>query len=100
MKVGIIGLGLMGASFSKDIRTIYKDSIIYGLDKSNENLQVSFDLKHIDFKLDKDNMSKMDLILIILKIRIQTKVVFLLQKTEMVLMEWYMTYLWIRHVSK
>ena len=53
MKVGIIGLGLMGASFSKDIRAIYKDSIIYGLDKSNENLQVSFDLKHIDFKLDK-----------------------------------------------
>ena len=47
MKVGIIGLGLMGASFSKDFRAIYKDSIIYGLDKSNENLQVSFDLKHM-----------------------------------------------------
>ena len=64
MKVGIIGLGLMGASFSKDIRTIYEDSIIYGLDKSIENLQVSFDLKHIDFKLDEDNISKMDIILI------------------------------------
>ena len=56
MKVGIIGLGLMGASFSKDIRSIYKDSIIYGLDKSIENLQVSFDLKHNDFKLDEDYM--------------------------------------------
>ena len=32
MKIGIIGVGLMGGSFALDFRSIYKDSKIYGFD--------------------------------------------------------------------
>ena len=45
MKVGIIGLGLMGGSFSMDIKNIYKKSKIFGLDSSDSNYQMSLKLK-------------------------------------------------------
>ena len=35
MNIGIIGLGLMGGSFAKDIKKIDKQSIVYGADKSD-----------------------------------------------------------------
>ena len=38
MKIGIIGLGLMGGSFALDIKTPFPSSIIYGIDNSAENL--------------------------------------------------------------
>ena len=64
MNIGIIGLGLMGGSFAKDIKKIDKHSIIYGSDKSDEHLKLSFELNLIDFKLDDSNLSKIDLLLI------------------------------------
>ena len=64
MKVGIIGLGLMGGSFSMDIKNIYKKSKIFGLDSSNSNYQMSLKLKLIDGKLDDNNISDMDVVLI------------------------------------
>ena len=39
MKIGIVGLGLMGGSFALDIKTPFPNSVIYGLDKSKENLK-------------------------------------------------------------
>ena len=38
MKIGIVGLGLMGGSFALDIKTPFPNSIIYGLDNSEDNL--------------------------------------------------------------
>ena len=64
MKVGIIGLGLMGGSFSMDIKNIYKKSKIFGLDSSDSNYQMSLKLKLIDGKLDDNNISDMDVVLI------------------------------------
>ena len=64
MNIGIIGLGLMGGSFALDIKERFKDFVIYGFDKSDEHLKLSFDLKLIDFKLDDDNISNIDLLLI------------------------------------
>ena len=64
MKVGIIGLGLMGGSFSMDIKNIYKKSKIFGLDSSKSNYQMSLKLKLIDGKLDDNNISDMDVVLI------------------------------------
>ena len=64
MNIGIIGLGLMGGSFAKDIKKIDKQSIIYGADKSDEHIQLSFELNLIDFQLDDNNLSKMDFLLI------------------------------------
>ena len=64
MNIGIIGLGLMGGSFALDIRANFKEFVLYGFDKSNEHLKTSFDLNLIDYKLDDDNISKLDLLLI------------------------------------
>ena len=64
MNIGIIGLGLMGGSFAKDVKKIHKHSIIYGSDKSDEHLKLSYELNLIDFKLDDSNLSKIDLLLI------------------------------------
>ena len=64
MKVGIIGLGLMGGSFSTDIKNIYKKSKIFGLDSSESNYQMSMKLKLIDGKLDDNNIYDMDFVLI------------------------------------
>ena len=64
MNIGIIGLGLMGGSFALDVKERFKDFVIYGFDKSDEHLKLSFDLKLIDFKLDDDNISNIDLLLI------------------------------------
>ena len=64
MKVGIIGLGLMGGSFSMDIKNIYKQSKIFGLVSSKSNYQMSMKLKLIDGKLDDNNISDMDVVLI------------------------------------
>ena len=64
MNVGIIGLGLMGGSFSKDIRNLYKETVVYGMDKSYKNYQLSLNLKLIDFELNENNFCEMDLILI------------------------------------
>ena len=50
MNIGIIGLGLMGGSFALDVKERFKDFVIYGFDKSDEHLKLSFDLKLIDFK--------------------------------------------------
>ena len=60
MNIGIIGLGLMGGSFALDVKETFKDFVIYGFDKSDEHLNLSFDLKLIDFKLDDDNISNID----------------------------------------
>ena len=64
MNIGIVGLGLMGGSFSKDMKDLDKKSVIYGQDKSSQHLKSSFDLNLIDFKLDDNNISELDLILI------------------------------------
>ena len=44
MKLGIVGLGLMGGSFALDFKSIYPKSKIYGLDISNENENRAIDL--------------------------------------------------------
>ena len=48
MKIGIIGVGLMGGSFALDFRSIYKDSKIYGFDVDIKNFQYSIDSKIVD----------------------------------------------------
>ena len=52
MKIGIIGLGLMGGSFSYDIRGLYPDAVISGLDISKENTTTAIELGIISSLLD------------------------------------------------
>lgn len=62
MNIGIIGLGLMGGSVAK---TAKKRNLatVYGLD-TEEVLQKAFLLDIIDYKLEKENANKLDMLFI------------------------------------
>ena len=64
MKIGIIGLGLMGGSFALDIKKPFPNSEIFGIDSSSKNLDEALELGLIDHKIDYKDLNKMDLILI------------------------------------
>ncbi|MDC0354877.1 prephenate dehydrogenase [Flavobacteriaceae bacterium] len=64
MKIGIIGLGLMGGSFALDIKIPLPSSIIHGIDNSAENLNKAKEIGLIDFIISYDDLRKMDLILV------------------------------------
>ena len=64
MKIGIIGLGLMGGSFALDIKIPFPSSIIHGIDNSAENLNKAKEIGLIDFIISYKDLHKMDLILV------------------------------------
>ena len=57
MKIGIIGLGLMGGSFSYGIKELFPNSEIFGFDISNNNYKIASELGIIDSKLNINNIS-------------------------------------------
>ena len=64
MKIGIIGVGLMGGSFALDIKVPFPSSVIYGIDNSFENLKKAKEIGLIDFVISFNDLHKMDLILV------------------------------------
>ena len=64
MKIGIIGVGLMGGSFALDFRSICKDSKIYGFDVDIKNFQYSIDNKIVDELLSETNCKDLDFLIV------------------------------------
>jgi prephenate dehydrogenase len=64
MKLGIIGLGLMGGSFALDFKSIYPKSKIFGLDKSKKNENLALELGLIDELITLEQLSKVDVVLV------------------------------------
>ena len=64
MKIGIIGVGLIGGSLALSAREHIPDAQIYGTNRSETNLQKSLDLGLIDFRLDDSMINQMDTILL------------------------------------
>ena len=64
MKLGIIGLGLMGGSFALDFKSIYPKSKIFGLDKSKKNENRAIELGLIDELITLEQLSKVDVVLV------------------------------------
>jgi prephenate dehydrogenase len=64
MKLGIIGLGLMGGSFALDFKSIYPKSKIFGLDKSKKNENRALELALIDELITLEQLSKVDVVLV------------------------------------
>ena len=64
MKIGIIGVGLIGGSLALSAREHIPDVEIYGINRSETNLQKSLDLGLIDFRLDDSMIKQMDIILL------------------------------------
>jgi prephenate dehydrogenase len=64
MKIGIIGLGLMGGSFSYAIKELYPNAEISGFDISKENLTVASELGIINSLFDIEKISDYNIIVV------------------------------------
>ena len=64
MKVGVIGVGLIGGSLALSAREHIPDVEIFGSNRSEINLQKSLDLGLINFRLDDSLIKQMDVILL------------------------------------
>lgn len=62
MKIGIIGLGLIGSSLALKIDKIYNDIYIYGEDICESNLNYAVENKIIHNKLEEKDYSKLDIL--------------------------------------
>ena len=64
MKVGIIGLGLIGSSLALKISEVYNDIRIYGEDISESNLNYTIENRIISNKLEEKDYSKLDILFV------------------------------------
>lgn len=60
MKVGIIGLGLIGGSISLKLKEVNNEITVYGFDKNNQSLDFSLSKQIIDNKLDLGSLLDFD----------------------------------------
>jgi prephenate dehydrogenase len=60
MKVGIIGLGLIGGSISLKLKEVNNDITVYGFDKNNQSLDFTLSKQIIDYKLDLESLLDFD----------------------------------------
>ena len=81
MKIGIIGLGLIGGSFAISAKKYIKDCICYGEDISKKHLNKALDLNLIDEILSNDKYSLMDVIILAVPVDIaSSNIISLLDK--------------------
>jgi prephenate dehydrogenase len=64
MKIGCIGLGLIGGSFSLSMKRHFSEMRVYGMDKNPEHLQKALELKIVDHVLEESEWSEMDVIVL------------------------------------
>ena len=65
MNIGIVGLGLIGASFARTVKKFGKDKV-YGRDIDQSVMKRAEELSAIDFRLTEDNASEIDLLVVAL----------------------------------
>ena len=73
--VFVIGVGLIGGSLCLDIKKIYPKVKVYGIDTSNENLDMAIKLNLIDYKSSLDVLYKADLVLISTPVDVANKII-------------------------
>ena len=71
----VIGVGLIGGSLCLDIKKIYPKVKVYGIDTSNENLDMAIKLNLIDYKSNLDDLYKADLVLISTPVDVANKII-------------------------
>lgn len=64
MKVVIIGVGLIGGSFAKDVKKLHPESEIIGVDKSDAHLNEALQLNIIDKKGGYDDLETADMVFV------------------------------------
>jgi len=63
MKIGIIGVGLIGGSFARDLREAYKDLEIFGFDANPSHLEEAKELGLVDRAGEESDWSSLDMVL-------------------------------------
>ncbi|QLG44434.1 prephenate dehydrogenase [Costertonia aggregata] len=64
MNVFVIGIGLIGGSFAKDIKRLRQDVTIYGIDTNESHLDQAQALNLIDVKSDHSELNKADMVMV------------------------------------
>lgn len=64
MKVVVIGIGLIGGSFAKDIKKLYSEASIWGIDKNDSHLDEAIKLGIIDEKGDHQSLANADIVIV------------------------------------
>jgi prephenate dehydrogenase len=64
MKIYIIGIGLIGGSMALDIKSIYDDAKVFGIDANEKHLDEAIQLGLIDEKASENDLINADLVLV------------------------------------
>ncbi|MGI9551697.1 MAG: prephenate dehydrogenase/arogenate dehydrogenase family protein, partial [Aurantibacter sp.] len=64
MNIFIIGIGLIGGSFAKDIKRLRPETKIYGVDNNPSHLDEAMALNIIDSKSSYDELDLADMIMV------------------------------------
>ncbi len=64
MNVFIIGIGLIGGSFAKDIKRINPDTTIYGIDTNDAHVEEALALNLIDVKSSYEDLGVADMVIV------------------------------------
>jgi prephenate dehydrogenase len=64
MKIYIIGIGLIGGSMALDIKTLYPDATVYGIDSDEKHLQEALALGVVDAGAQIENLSDADFVIL------------------------------------
>ena len=64
MKIYIIGIGLIGGSMALDIKSIYDDATIFGIDANEKHLDEAIQLGLIDEKASENDLINADLVIV------------------------------------
>ncbi|MCR9227014.1 MAG: prephenate dehydrogenase [Flavobacteriaceae bacterium] len=70
MKVVIIGVGLIGGSFAKDVKKLYPEAEIIGVDKSDAHLNEALQLQIIDRKGDYGVLASADMVYVSIPVNV------------------------------
>lgn len=70
MKVVIIGVGLIGGSFAKDVKKVHSEAEIIGVDKSEAHLDEALQLQIIDKKGDYQDLETADMVYVSIPVNV------------------------------
>ena len=83
MKVGIVGLGLIGGSIGLKLKDLYNNIIIYGYDIDDNSVNYCLKNKIIDLKFDEEYVSELDFIFLAIPVEsIKNQLSHYLNKTS------------------
>lgn len=74
MNVFLIGVGLIGGSFAKDLRIQYPETTFYGISRREATLDKAVELGIIDHKAIMDDLSKADVVILSIPVDVSVPV--------------------------